>query len=102
TISVLEGVKWEDLEAGEILTEKAFMSASAREKTAKKFAKKKKDRGVLIDIQVKKGNKAVFVDTAVDYNWESEFIFPPGTKLKVLEKWEDKGLKRIKGVIIDA
>lgn len=101
TINALEGLNWDDLEVGETLTEKAFMSVSVREETAKKFAKKKKERGILMDIEVKKGSKAVFVDTAVDYNWESEFIFPPGTKLKVLEKWEDKGLKRIKGMIVD-
>lgn len=91
--------KWEDLRVGDVIVEDGFMSASVRERTAKGFARGKGSRGVLAEIKVKRGTNGVFIDTAVDDAWESEFIFKPGTEFVVEEKWIENGIKRLKGVI---
>lgn len=99
TISWLQGLEWEDLKAGDILIDDGFFSASVNEEKAKWFADRKGERAILADVKVLRGTNAVFVDTAVDDDWEAEMIFKPGSKFIIEEKWIEDGIKRLRGVL---
>ncbi len=99
TISWFGDKDFESLEVGDVLSDGAFFSASANEEKAKAFAESNEDRGVLAEIKVPKGAKAIFVDTAVGSDWEAEFIFEPGVKFVIEEKWIEDGIKRLRGVV---
>jgi hypothetical protein len=99
--SWLKGITWDELEVGDALTEDAFMSTSLSNRVAESFANRKRDRAIIAELKVNKGTKALFIDTAVNADWESELLFKPGTKVIVEEKWVDNnGVKRLKGMVV--
>ena len=101
TTSWLKGITWDELEAGDVLTEDAFMSTSLSNRIAESFAERKRDRAIIAELKANKGTKALFVDTAVNDAWESELLFKPGARVIVEEKWVDSdGIKRLKGMVV--
>lgn len=99
TISWFKDKDFASLKAEDVLPDDAFFSASVNGEKARQFAKSNKDRGVLAEIKVPKGAKAIFIDTAVGSDWEAEFIFEPGVKFVIEEKWIEDGIKRLRGVV---
>ncbi len=79
------------------------MSASLCEKVAREFAWfQDEHERLILRIKVPKGTSALMVDVAVDVAWENEVLFPPGARLRILDKHEESsGWKVIEGMIFN-
>lgn len=92
---------FDNIMGGEIIKDPAFLSTSTSRAAATQFFKTEgAGRGYVLKIRVPKGHRAVFVDTAIDENWESELLLKEGTKMIVTSKRDYFGTPMVEVDII--
>ncbi len=88
--------KYDEVQAGEIISDKAFVSTSFKPKTAEGFGQSGYKKGIVLEIYLPEGSKAVYGHGAADENTgslsatdfqggENEVILPRGTEFYVAD-----------------